>query len=249
MSEYSPQEQAAYDFGFKLGKSTCAEQLAAERERRRTPRNGGEMSEEPKPAGEWTKDILDELSKRLPAGYHFGQLVADAHNAALDAEREHGQQECDRLDAFWQNQLAAERQRCESFKNLCLGVERQLAAEREKLAAAQSGNKAAKAFMDYLRANTGVSDEWPIELKVAEDSIDPINTLLNQFEQTIYATDTTALDAAIAERITTRVLRLREEEVQPLVDALYDIAENDTYTGSERIYVAKQALAKVKAKP
>ena len=45
--------------------------------------------------------------------------------------------------------------------------------------------------MDYLRANTGVSDEWPIELKVAEDSIDPINTLLNQFEQTIYATDTT----------------------------------------------------------
>ena len=69
---------------------------------------------------------------------------------------------------------------------------------RSQLAAVQAANKAAKDFMDYLRANVGVTDEWPVELKVAEDAIEPINTLLNQFEKTIYATDTTALDAAIA---------------------------------------------------
>ena len=123
-SEYSPQEQAAYDFGFKLGKSTCAEQLAAERERRRTPRNGRRNdAKNPNPQANGQKIFWMNLVSDCLRVITLAQLVADAHNAALDAEREHGQQECDRLDAFWQNQLAAERQRCESFKNLCLGVE------------------------------------------------------------------------------------------------------------------------------
>jgi hypothetical protein len=93
-----------------------------------------------------------------------------------------------------------------------------LAAVRSKVAAAQVGNKAAKAFMDYLRANTGDSDEWPIELKVADDSIEPINTLLNQFEKAIYVTDTEALDAYVAQQ-----LAAEREKVQTLVDALKGI--------------------------
>ncbi len=45
---------------------------------------------------------------------------------------------------------------------------------------------AAKEFMDYLRANTGFSDEWPIEFKVAPDVANHVNTLLNRFEETVY---------------------------------------------------------------
>ncbi len=47
--------------------------------------------------------------------------------------------------------------------------------------------KSASDFMDYLRANTGVSDEWPIEFKVAPDAVDQVNKLLNDFESKIYA--------------------------------------------------------------
>jgi hypothetical protein len=63
--------------------------------------------------GEWTADDDGVL---LPMHRFVGQYakeIADTHNAALAAERELGQQECNRLDAFWQNevakQLAAER--------------------------------------------------------------------------------------------------------------------------------------------
>ncbi len=47
--------------------------------------------------------------------------------------------------------------------------------------------QAASDFMDYLRANTGVSDEWPIEFKVAPDAVDQVNKLLNDFESKVYA--------------------------------------------------------------
>lgn len=49
--------------------------------------------------------------------------------------------------------------------------------------------QAAREFMDYLRANTGFNDEWPIELKVAPDVAEHVNALLNRFEKTVYAVE------------------------------------------------------------
>lgn len=46
---------------------------------------------------------------------------------------------------------------------------------------------AAKDLIDFLRKNTGFSDEWAIEIKVAPDAIDEIQGLLNRFEKTVYA--------------------------------------------------------------
>ncbi len=175
----------------------------------------------PKPTGEWTVEENDYGTTlnlhdgsgpvSLPIGrpwFVFATIMSDAHNAALAEARLEAHNYWSQAVDSAQQQLATERSlretaqsNAELWHEEMLKADKQLAAEREKLAAAQVGNKAAKAFMDYLRTNTGVSDEWPIELMVAEDSIEPINTLLNQFEKSIYATDTDALDAYVEQQL------------------------------------------------
>ncbi len=118
------------------------------------------------------------------------------------------QQELDRLHAFYQKELGKKDKTISGLHRILDGHDRQierLENEREKRKASGSGGiqtmwkesrtivelrealKSASDFMDYLRANTGVSDEWPIELKIAPDAAPHVNKLLNDFENKVYA--------------------------------------------------------------
>ncbi len=111
------------------------------------------------------------------------------------------QQELDRLHAFYQKELGKKDKTISGLHRILDGNDRKIDQLRDQLSAERMLTKwlpkgtdkllealnAASDFMDYLRANTGVNDEWPIELKVAPDAIEPINRLLNDFESKVYA--------------------------------------------------------------
>ncbi len=89
------------------------------------------------------------------------------------------QKELDRLHAFYQKELSKKDKTISGLHRILDGHDRQI----EQL---QYAVDVAASFMDFLRKNTGYSDEWPIEIKAASDTVSELNERLNLFEKTVY---------------------------------------------------------------
>ncbi len=89
------------------------------------------------------------------------------------------QEELDRLHAFYQKELAKKDKTISGLHRILDGHDRQI----EQL---QYAVDVGASFMDFLRKNTGFSDEWPIEIKTASDISEEFAKMLSDFESTVY---------------------------------------------------------------
>ena len=113
--------------------------------------------------GEWTAESVGEL---VGGTFNGAWAIADAHNAALAAEREHWDKVMQKVDAIndeQQDQLAAERERIRVLEsgtalNAVIETNKQL---REQIAAEQANLKAEQDRSLELTRQLGAEREKP----------------------------------------------------------------------------------------
>lgn len=97
--------------------------------------------------GEWTAvngDLNTGITEIFPLGRHRAKTIADAHNAALSAER--------REKERWQDEYARKVTEHENTKGICDILNEQLAAEREKVKGLHAACRAERAGANEAEA-------------------------------------------------------------------------------------------------
>ncbi len=187
------------------------------------------MSDQPKPTGEWTVERVRELIIKDEWETPY-QALTEAINTTLAAERETSNQLRELLDSElkrMEREVVAERER---YRKL-VGAERRRCFDLEQ----------------QLRSQLAARDAFAT--RVEKDCRNLKNQLAsaqaeNKFEKTVYATDTTALDAAIdAATYDLKLLKIEEyQECRKQLEASQKYAELLEQGRRDAIAAAQQPL-------